>query len=412
MKRNYHFLTGATGLVGSYLLRNLLRAGESVVVLARPCKKTSAEQRIHENLKHWEKELGISLPAPKVIDGNLQDITWVENNKAWFTENCKSVIHCAASLTFYGHKSDEPWRSNIDGTKNILTLCKECNIKDLHYFSTAYVAGSAKHFYENQLDVGQSLRNDYEQSKFDAEKMVRGSDFIEKLTVYRPSIVVGDSQTAYTATFHGFYAVLKLAHTLVRRLPLGSTSGRGLLEALGVGASDRKNFIPVDWVADVFDFIFRNPEFHGKTYHMTSPEPPLLTDFVDVVQDAVETFSTLANEADPLRADQEWFFSKYLEEVKIYQAYLQDDPIFDSTNVQDALPNLPCPVMDKDLMMFLAKDAILSNFGKTRSKKSAANKNKTMISTEINRIDASTSLQSATTDNSQRTPSIIASEML
>ncbi|MGL6194757.1 MAG: SDR family oxidoreductase [Thermoguttaceae bacterium] len=411
MRRNYHFLTGATGLVGSYLLCNLLRSGESVVVLARPGKKTSAQQRIYDNLKYWERELGISLFTPKVIDGNLQDKTWVENNKEWFAENCKSVIHCAASLTFYGHQSDEPWRSNIEGTKNILTLCKECGIKDLHYFSTAYVAGSSKHFYEDQLDAGQSLRNDYEQSKFDAEKMVRGADFIDKLTVYRPSIVVGDSQTAYTSTFHGFYAVLKLAHTLVRRLPLGSTSGRGLLQALGVGTTDRKNFVPVDWVADVFDYIFKNPDFHGKTYHMTSPEPPLLTDFVDVIQDAVETFSTLASESDPLRADQDWFFSKYLEEVKIYQAYLQDDPIFDSANVKDALPNLPCPVMDKDLMMFLAKDAILSNFGKTRTKKNIVNKTKTLMAADVCRSGNSTVTPNVTV-NSQKISGIVVGEVL
>jgi thioester reductase-like protein len=242
----------------------------------------------------------------------------------------------------------------------------------MHYVSTAYVAGSSKTFYENDLDTGQELRNDYEKSKFEAESLIRSANLFKRLTVYRPSIVVGDSQTGFTTTFHGFYAVLKLAHTLVCRLPIGSTSGRNLLSALGMNGSEHKNFVPVDWVTGVFDYIFSHPELHGRTYHLTTPNPPLLTDFVDMVQDAVETWSTLADERDPNRADEEWFFKHYADQVQIYRAYLQDDPSFDSTNTQSAVPHLPCPAMDRDLMLFLARYAILSRFGKRKVPKDLA----------------------------------------
>jgi thioester reductase-like protein len=366
MSKDSIFLTGATGLLGSGILCNLLNRNTPVAVLARPGKKESAEQRIDKICAHWEEENGKVLSRPVVFSGNLLDPNWLDEQGDWFAQNCKSVIHCAASLTFYGAPGDEPWLSNIEGTKRILELCKRSNIGELHYVSTAYVAGSSEKFYENDIDIGQTLRNDYEQSKFDAEKLVRAADFLKNLTVYRPSIVVGDSRTGYTTTFHGFYAVLKLAHTLVQRLPLGSTSGRGLLSVLGMGGMEHKNFVPVDWVVNVFDHIFQHPEHHGKTYHLTTPEPPLLTDFVDMVQDAVETFSTLANEQDPNRADEKWFFENYLSEVQIYRAYLQDDPQFDSTNTQTAAPHLPCPSMDKELMLFLARYAILSRFGKRK----------------------------------------------
>ena len=371
MERPYHFLTGGTGLLGTYILRDLLRAGHQVAVLARPCKKTSPRQRIDRILSYWEQEMGERLPRPTIIEGDLQDESWLEKHADWFEKNCGSVIHCAASLTFYGPADAEPWRSNIDGTKKILSICEEFGIRRMHYFSTAYVAGSRRLFHENDLDVGQTLRNDYEQSKFEAEKLVRAAKFLDRPTIYRPSIVVGDSQTAYTTTYHGFYAVLKLAHTLVSRMPLGSTSGRNLLVALGLDGSERKNFVPVDWVAAVFDHIFSNPQFHGKTYHLTSPRPPLLRDFVDVVQDAVETYSPLAMETDPHKADENWFFRNYVDQVQIYKAYLQDDPDFDSTNTQTAAPHLPCPVMDVDLMMFLARYAILSQFGKKKVKTTA-----------------------------------------
>ena len=361
------FLTGATGLLGSYILYNLLKQNENVAVLVRPGKKETAERRIAKILSHWEKESGKTASTPKVsmpqvFSGDLLHSEGLEK----LYGRCKSVIHCAASLTFYGPQGEEPWTSNIDGTKRMLDFCDAAGVSDMHYVSTAYVAGSSKIFYENDLDAGQELRNDYEKSKFEAESIVRSADFLKRLTVYRPSIVVGDSATGFTTTFHGFYAVLKLAHTMVSRLPMGSTSGRSLLAALGMNGSERKNFVPVDWVTDVFDHIFSNSELHGQTYHLTTPNPPLLTDFVDMVQNAVETWSTLANEHDPRRADEEWFFKHYANEVQVYRAYLQDDPQFDSTNTQSAAPHLPCPVMDRELMLFLARYAILSRFGKRK----------------------------------------------
>jgi thioester reductase-like protein len=360
--QEFVFLTGATGLLGSYILHNLLKRNENVAVLVRPGRKETAEHRIAKILHHWKSETGGHIPMPQVFSGDLVHPEGLQELHG----RCKSVIHCAASLTFYGPLGEEPWISNIDGTKRILDFCDIGGVTDMHYVSTAYVAGSSKTFREQDLDAGQELRNDYEKSKFEAEKIVRSANFLKRLTVYRPSIVVGDSITGFTTTFHGFYAVLKLAHTMVCRLPMGSTSGRNLLLALGMNGSERKNFVPVDWVTNVFDHIFSHPQLHGETYHLTTPQPPLLTDFVDMVQDAVETWSTLAHEQDPQRADEEWFFKHYANEVQIYRAYLQDDPQFDSSHTQSAAPHLPCPVLDRDLMLFLARYAILSRFGKRK----------------------------------------------
>ena len=57
---------------------------------------------------------------------------------------------------------------------------------------------------ETELDVGQTPGNDYEHSKIEAERLVRAADWLDPPTIYRPSIIVGDSRTGYTATFHGF----------------------------------------------------------------------------------------------------------------------------------------------------------------------------------------------------------------
>ena len=51
------------------------------------------------------------------------------------------------------------------------------------------------------------------------------ADFLDRPTIYRPSIIVGDSQTGYTTTYHGFYAPLKLAHTMASKVAVGRTAG-------------------------------------------------------------------------------------------------------------------------------------------------------------------------------------------
>ncbi|MDR3108307.1 MAG: SDR family oxidoreductase [Planctomycetaceae bacterium] len=367
-QNHYHLITGATGLLGTYLLRDMLRDGHRLVVVARASRKESARARINSILTRWEQETGENFVRPVVIEGNLTDENWWLDSVDWIAENCKSVINCAASLTFYGSKESEPWTTNIDGTRQILELCRRTGIDTLHHFSTAYVAGSYREvFTENMLNVGQELRNDYEQSKFQSETMVRGADWIRSLTVYRPSIVVGDSQTYKTCTYHGYYAVLKLAHTLVNRLTLGSTSGRRLLGALGMNGSEYKNFVPVDWVSEVFCTVFANEKLYGRTYHLTNNNPTPINEMVDTIQEAVETMSTLADNGDSLLADEDWFMRNYADQVGIYQNYLDDDPHFDSANTESVEPH-PCPKVDRGMMLKLADFAISNRFGKPSPK--------------------------------------------
>ena len=69
--REFVFLTGATGLLGSYILHNLLSRGENVAVLVRPCRKESAEHRIAKILAHWKEKKGEAVSMPVVFSGDL-----------------------------------------------------------------------------------------------------------------------------------------------------------------------------------------------------------------------------------------------------------------------------------------------------------------------------------------------------
>ena len=92
-------------------------------------------------------------------------------------------------------------RVNVEGTRNVLDAITRCRgLERLHYFSTCYVSGRyAGPFGEDDLEVGAPFNNYYEETKHDAEAEVRRRMAAGlPATIYRPSIVVGDSRTGET----------------------------------------------------------------------------------------------------------------------------------------------------------------------------------------------------------------------
>ena len=181
---SYHLLTGATGLLGSYLLRDCLLAGRHMAVLVRPSKLESACQRVETLLRQWELSLGTLLPRPVVLDGDLTkiDLGLDDRTLNWIGRHCTSVFHNAASLVFRGDDPHcEPYLSNIEGTRQMLDLCRRTGIRQFHYVSTAYVCGLRKgRILESDADVGQTPGNVYEKTKLQAEILVRTADFLTR----------------------------------------------------------------------------------------------------------------------------------------------------------------------------------------------------------------------------------------
>jgi nucleoside-diphosphate-sugar epimerase len=367
----YHFLTGATGLLGSYLLRDALRARHRLALLVRPSKRESARHRVESIIARHEQELQITLPRPVVLEGELTevDLGLDGGDLRWISRHCQSVIHNAASLTFHsGGRDSEPWLSNCEGTRRILDLCRTTGIRKFHYVSTAYVCGLREgRVLETELDVGQTPGNAYEDSKIEAEKLVRGTPWIDSPTIFRPSIIVGDSQTGYTSTYHGFYVMVKLAHTLVSRMIRGSTAGQYLVNGFGLTGTECKNLVPVDWVSAAMTRIISQAENHGRTYHLVARRPPSLVLIANVIQRAVEECSTLADEQNEMTGDAAWFLDSFRQQMEVYRTYWRDDPCFDDAQRAAAAP-FDCPEMDEAMLLKLAKYAIHNEFGKRRER--------------------------------------------
>lgn len=364
---SYHLLTGATGLLGSYLLHDAARRDLPLAVVVRRTRIASARQRIEDIYSRWEKQRGTLLVRPVLLEGSLSQpqLGLSPQQVAWVREHCTAAIHNAASLTFVAENSEaEPYASNVAGTRNVLDLCDAAGIRHFHHVSTAYVCGlRTGRVLESELDVGQEMGNDYERSKLMAEKMVRACGLFDSLTVFRPGIITGDSKNGYTSTFHGFYVPLKAAHGLLREIA-GSEpfDMAALLTAFGVRPQDRKNFVPVDWVSAFMLHVIGNRAWHGRTYHLTPASAAPVGDMAEVMQEVLTRQWQVAQPTRPPSED-EHFQAVLLQQMEVYRSYWRDDPEFDRTNTCAAAPHLPCPTVDKSLLRLACEYAVRSNFG-------------------------------------------------
>jgi thioester reductase-like protein len=158
---------------------------------------------------------------------------------------------------------DVGMRINVEGTKNVLEFLGGApSLRRFDYVSTAYVSGTAVGTYrETDLDVGQSFKNHYEETKFLAEVAVNESGL--PATIYRPGIVVGDSRTGETAKFDGPYFALNAMSLL---------PSPGAFLRIGDGAAE-VNLVPVDFVLEAIARLGAWDGAIGQTYHLTDPAP-------------------------------------------------------------------------------------------------------------------------------------------
>jgi thioester reductase-like protein len=361
-------LTGATGLLGRYLLRDLLRTGWRVTVLVRPGSSGSGAERIDDLLDLWSSLLGSRLPSPVVLEGDLTlpGLGLGPGARAQLARRCQAVLHGAARIALRSTR-DEPWRTNLIGTRYLAELCQSLGITEFHHISTAFVCGGqAGPIYEDELARGQTFHNDYEQSKYQAEHWLRQMRGL-RTTVYRPSVIVGDSQTGYTSTYHNFYRFLELADRLATPTEGGS---RVLDLRVPFTGCEPRNLVPVDWVSGAIQRILQQPRCHGETFHLVSDQPVSVRTLQEVAAaelgiDGVR-WAGPQDPADPTLLEQ--LFSDHLREYWPYQC---GDPVFDRRNTRRALPDWPVPVWDRARLARLVQFARENRWGRAQRRRSA-----------------------------------------
>jgi thioester reductase-like protein len=242
MKRAPVFLTGATGFLGMEVLARLLERGDrEVVCLVRAPDAAAARARLDGVLRTlWEDPTPYRRLARAVAGDVTQPGLGIDPvTRMALSEDVGAVLHCAASITF-DLPLEEARLINVEGTREVIGFAREARtlgrLERFVHVSTAYVGGLHPGvFRERQLDAGQTFRNTYEQTKWEAEHALAAADDLSP-AIARPSIVMGDSRTGWTPAFNVLYWPLR-------------AFARGLLDAVPARPDGRVDVVTVDYVA-------------------------------------------------------------------------------------------------------------------------------------------------------------------
>lgn len=257
-------LTGATGFVGMEVMARYLERGERrIVTLVRAPDDDAATRRIDAVLENLFGPWGARYRDR--VDAYAADLTAPglgldARRRRELADRVSMIIHSAASVSFTLPLADAR-EINVEGTRRMLEfaeLAQQCGGLDCYgHISTAYVAGThAGRFAERHFDLGQSFRNSYERSKFEAERLVRARTRLP-IKILRPSIVVGDRNSGWTAAFNVLY------------WPLRALS-RGLFAAIPADPVAPVDAVSVDYVADGVYALCEQQGGVGETYHLTA----------------------------------------------------------------------------------------------------------------------------------------------
>ena len=167
---------------------------------------------------------------------------------------------------------------NVDGTRHLLDFAKRCDRLERHqYVSTCYVSGKYPGiFREQDLALGQTFNNYYEETKYLAEVLVReASEAGMPTTIYRPAIVVGDSKTGATQKYDGPYFVI--------RYLLRQPKAFALAPMAGEPGRTRLNLVPRDYVVDAIANLSGRDVSLGKTYQLASAKPATIAEMIRLI---------------------------------------------------------------------------------------------------------------------------------
>jgi thioester reductase-like protein len=174
-------------------------------------------------------------------------------------------IHHAAHLSHFGADLSKARALHVQGAREIVELGRACaDLRSLVHHSTASVSGDRRGtVYEDELEAGQSFHNVLEQTRYEAERVLRRASKELPIVVVRPTMIVGDSGTGEVSRLDGPYllALLILSAPGDLAVPLPARGDAAL------------HMVPIDYVVRAAQALGRNPAALGGTFHLTDPHP-------------------------------------------------------------------------------------------------------------------------------------------
>jgi long-chain acyl-CoA synthetase len=289
-------LTGATGFLGTWVARELLKESDCLVLaLVRADDQEAAVRRLRRAWWDWPGLAASIGERVQVLCGDVSQpqLGLDDSNYAQLVRQVTHVIHSAADVTLAA-PLDDLRAINVRGTEHVLALARAAHrdhgLSRLAHVSTAYVVGGrCGSVPEDDLTDAFGFSSAYEVSKYEAEVLVQAAKSEFPISVFRPGMVVGDSQSGEIKTFNTLYYPLRLY--LMGQLPLVPANPDAVV-----------NLVPVDYVARAIVQLTFRSDAAGLNYHLTAPRDSLPT-----VRELIEFVRQWAREQMDLRLPRPFF---------------------------------------------------------------------------------------------------------
>ena len=270
-------ITGFPGFIANRLLERLARKDCNFVLLVQPQLRTRAT----EEIARIAQLTGKSADDFQVVEGDISEpgLALKPGDLQLIQQQSTRVFHLAAIYDLAVPR-DLALRVNPGGTRNVLDVARSIsNLRQFHHVSTCYVAGKREGvILESELQHDAGYRNFYEESKYLAELEVEAARNELPITIHRPAVVCGDSQTGETGKYDGvYYLILYLL-----RWPTG-------LSLINIGNREVSlNLVPVDFVVDAMAALAFDESAIGKTLQLADPAPLTTEELFNAIAKSID----------------------------------------------------------------------------------------------------------------------------
>ena len=256
------FLTGFPGFIAGRLLKRLANNDRLFLLLVQSELVASAQRQIRQ----IAEETGHPPKSFQILEGDIRqtDLGLSPLQLEKVRAETSTIFHLAA-LYDLAVSREAAMRVNVAGTRNVNEFAR--SLKDLrryHYVSTCYVAGKRLgRILESELEHEAGFRNYYEETKYLAEIEVAALKNELPVTIHRPAVVCGDSQTGETAKYDGVYYLINY----LLKWP-------SVLTLFNIGNRDVSlNLVPIDFVVEAMAALAEDERAVGKTVQLADPDP-------------------------------------------------------------------------------------------------------------------------------------------